>query len=81
MNGWELGSQLQGEGGTATTVGLSVGGERTSMASAQDQRHPWDTPCSNVDRLTTISERIHLRGNQTKGKVGRVESLDQPHLA
>lgn len=39
------------------------------------------TPCSNVDRLTTISERIHLRGNQTKGKVGRVESLDQPHMA
>lgn len=58
---WELGSQLQGEEGETEPVWPVLNTTDTP-----------GTPCSHVDGFTIISESFNLRGNQTKGKVGRV---------
>lgn len=65
MNGWELGSQLQGEGGHTHHSG------REPVWPVLSTTDIPGTPPSNVSRLTIISERIHLRQNQArKGRKG-----------
>lgn len=50
-------------------------------SARQTPRAPQTHPRSRGGDLTSTSERIHLGGDQTKGKVGRIYSLDQPHIA